>query len=275
MGVMTPALSARAVDVRAGARRILNALDVDIPQARWTAIVGPNGAGKSTLLRVLAGLGPQASAQHIHLLGQPLLAWPVQHRAQTLAWMGQNEQVSTEMSCYDVVMLGRLPYRAWLASPGPEDHAAVQQALKLAHAQAWQHRTLAQLSGGERQRVLLARALAVQAKVLLMDEPLANLDPPYQTDWLLAVRDLVQQGTTVVSVLHELPIALQADELIIMQSGDVVHQGSPREAAMRQALESVFEHRIQVREIDGIWTALPRWTAVPAFEPTRNFSSHE
>lgn len=253
------AISAHQISVTAGNRAILKSLDVQLPQGCWTAIVGPNGAGKSTLLKVLAGLWPGQPLQSVHLLGRPLSAWPRQARARALAWMGQNEAASPDLSSYDVAMLGRLPHRAWLAGPSAEDHAVVQQALRTTQAWAWQHRPLAQLSGGERQRVLLARALAVQAQVLLMDEPLANLDPPQQSDWLHTVQTLVAQGTTVVSVLHELVIALQADALVVMQDGRVLHQGPCSELRTRQALEAVFEHRIQVREIDGMWTALPRW----------------
>lgn len=253
------ALSAQQISVAAGNRPILNALDVAFPRGRWTAIVGPNGAGKSTLLKVLAGLWPRQPLHTVQLLGQPLHTWSAKERARTLAWMGQNEQVSDDMSSYDIAMLGRLPHRGWLAGPSAHDHAVVQQALQITHAWAWQHRPLSELSGGERQRVLLARALAVQAQVVLMDEPLANLDPPHQSDWLLTVRGLVGQGRTVISVLHELVIALQADELVVMQDGRVVHQGPCSDLATRQALEAVFEHRIKVCEVDGIWTALPRW----------------
>src|SRR5690606_8428424 len=104
--------------------------------------------------------------------------------------------------------------------------AAVEQALRATQAWDWRHRALGQLSGGERQRVLLARLLAVQAQVLLMDEPLANLDPPHQADWLLLVRALVVQGTTVVSVLHEVSLALQADDMVVMAAGRVLHHGA-------------------------------------------------
>lgn len=252
------AISARQISVKAGNRQILQSLDLAIPQGRWTAIVGPNGAGKSTLLKTLAGLWPRQSLQAIELLGRTLSQWPAKERARALAWLGQNEVATEDLTSYDVAMLGRLPHQAWLAVPSAHDHHVVQQALRTTQAWEWQHRPLAELSGGERQRVLLARALAVQAQVLLMDEPLANLDPPHQTDWLHTVRDLVTQGTTVVSVLHELGIALQADELVVMQAGRVLHQGPSTDAATHAALEAVFDHRVQVRQVDGLWTALPR-----------------
>ncbi|WP_455555527.1 ABC transporter ATP-binding protein [Comamonas sp.] len=252
------AINARQLYLKAENRCILDHVDLAFAQGRWTAVVGPNGAGKSSMLRALAGLWPAHIRGEVQLLGKPLAAWTARERARTLAWLGQNEAVSDELGSYDVVMLGRLPYQAWLAAPSAQDHAVVEQALRTTHAWEWRHRPLAQLSGGERQRVLLARALAVQAQVLLMDEPLANLDPPHQSDWLLTVRALVAQGTTVISVLHELGIALQADSLLVLQQGRVVHHGASRDPRTHAALEAVFDHRVQVRQVDGMWTALPR-----------------
>ena len=117
---------------------------------------------------------------------------------------------------------------------------------------------MGQLSGGERQRVLLARALAVEAQVLLMDEPLANLDPPHQTDWLLLTKALVASGKTVVSVLHEISFALHADELVVMADGRVTHQGACGDSATHRALEEVFDYRITVHSLAGQWVALPK-----------------
>jgi iron complex transport system ATP-binding protein len=134
---------------------------------------------------------------------------------------------------------------------------APEQALRATQAWDWRGRTLGQLSGGERQRVLLARALAVQAQVLLMDEPLANLDPPHQADWLAVVRALVSKGNTVVSVLHELSMALHADELVIMAAGRITHQGTCSDAATHRALEAVFDQRITIHPLANQWVALP------------------
>ena len=253
------AISACQISASIGNRLILQGIDLQLPAGRWTSIVGPNGAGKSTLLKVLAGLLPGASVQgEVQLLGRPLAQIPARERARQLAWLGQNEGSADDLSSYDVAMLGRLPHQAWLASPSAADHAAVEQALRTTQAWDWRHRPLSQLSGGERQRVLLARALAVQAQVLLMDEPLANLDPPHQADWLGMVREQVAAGRTVVSVLHEISLALHADELVILSQGRVAWQGACADAATHRALEQVFDQRIAIHPLAGQWVALPK-----------------
>jgi iron complex transport system ATP-binding protein len=249
------ALEAKGLSVRLGQAEVLHGVDLALPRARWTSVVGPNGAGKSTLLKALAGLLPHRG--EVRLMGQPLGQWPHRVRAQKLAWLGQNESSGDDLLVHDVVMLGRLPHQAWLGAPSAADQAAVAQALHATQAWDWRARALGQLSGGERQRVLLARALAVQAEVLLMDEPLANLDPPHQADWLALARALVAQGTTVVSVLHEIGMALHADEIVVMAQGRVVHQGACDDAASHRQLEAVFDHRIAVHALQGQWVTLP------------------
>lgn len=250
------AICARSVSASLGNVEVLHDISLVLPLARWTSIVGPNGAGKSTLLKVLAGLLPHQG--EVALLGRPLVGMRGRERAQQLSWLGQNEGSADDLTVYDVAMLGRLPHQAWLAPPSAADHAAVERALRATQAWDWRARALGQLSGGERQRVLLARALAVEAQVLLMDEPLANLDPPHQTDWLLTVRGLVASGKTVVSVLHEISFALHADELVLMDQGRVTHQGLCTHAATHRALEQVFDHRIAVHQLAGQWVALPK-----------------
>jgi len=193
----------------------------------------------------------QSGHAQVQLLGRDLANFPLRERAKSVAWLGQNEGGAQDLSAYDVAMLGRLPHQGWLASPSAADHAAVAQALRSMQAWDWRSRSLGSLSGGERQRVLLARALATQAQLLLMDEPLANLDPPHQADWLRTVRALVAQGTTVVSVLHEVSVALQADSLLILDQGRVAHHGAADDAATHRALEAVFGQRIAVQSVAG------------------------
>ena len=243
----------------AGKTPVLHGITLDIAKAEWTSIVGPNGAGKSTLLKCLAGVLPYSGT--VALLGTSMQNLPSRERARTLSWLGQNETSADDLTVRDVVMLGRLPHQAWLAPPSPADKLAVEEALRATQAWEWRDRALGQLSGGERQRVLLARALAVQAEVLLMDEPLANLDPPHQADWLSVVRKLVRQGTTVVSVLHEITTALAADEVLVLHRGRVHHCGPSDDAATHRALEAVFEHRIATHRLMDQWVSLPKLTA--------------
>ncbi len=250
------AVCARDISAKAGKAIVLNDVSVTFPRARWTSIVGPNGAGKSTLLKVLAGLIPFDGTTG--LLGQSMQKMPVKLRARQLSWLGQNQASADDLTAYDVAMLGRLPHQLWLAAASHVDHAAVEAALHQTHAWQWRDRTLGQLSGGERQRVLLARALAVQAEVLLMDEPLANLDPPHQTDWLVTVKALVASGKTVISVLHEVSFALQADEVVVLASGRLMHQGLCSDAASHRAIEKVFDQRLGIHQLAGQWVALPK-----------------
>jgi len=140
----------------------------------------------------------------------------------------------------------------------------VEKYLRLTQAWDWRHRSLGALSGGERQRVLLARALSVEADILLMDEPLANLDPPHQADWLEIVRGLRAQGTTVVSVLHEVTMALQADALVVMAQGRITHHGACADPRSHRALEQVFDQRIAIHAVQGQWVVIPTPSPTPA-----------
>lgn len=260
MSTPTPhALEAQQLSVTLGTHAVLQQVKLHIPSGQWTCIVGPNGAGKSTLLRALAGLTPCEG--EVMLQGRRLADWPARQRAQTLAWLGQNETGASDLTVHDLAMLGRLPHQRWLAPPNAQDRQVVEQVLRQTLLWDLRDRPLGQLSGGERQRALLARALAVEAQVVLMDEPLASLDPPHQADWLAWVRALVAQGITVVSVLHELNVALQADALVVMGQGRVLHHGPADDAATHAALQAVFDHRIRLHALaaDG----KSRWVALP------------
>jgi iron complex transport system ATP-binding protein len=253
---MSAALEARDLSVTLGGRQVLKNLDLQIKAGRWTCVVGPNGAGKSSLLRALAGLLPHSG--QVHWQGQPMTMLTRQQRALQLSWLGQGEASTLDLRVWDVAMLGRLPHQSWLGASSPNDALMVEAALKATQAWDWRERTLGELSGGERQRVLLARAMAGNAPCMLMDEPLANLDPPHQVDWLEQVDCLLAQGTTVVSVLHEIGMALHADDIVVMGGGEVLHHGAGQDAATHAAIESVFEHRIRIHALDGQWVVLPR-----------------
>ncbi|MFN7726328.1 MAG: ABC transporter ATP-binding protein [Rubrivivax sp.] len=234
-------LHTRALAVDLGGRPVLQGVDTTLARG-WTAIVGPNGAGKSTLLRTLAGLQTPASGQV--LLGeQPLHRLRPAQRARQIAWLAQQGEPSGELTVRETVALGRIAHLGLLASPGPADEAAVARAMALTECQAWATRRLHALSGGERQRVLLARALATEAPVLLLDEPTTHLDAPHQVALARLFRQLAATHT-VVTVLHDLPIAVHADHLLVLQAGRLRAQGPAHDAAVQQALVAVFDGAI-------------------------------
>ena len=246
---MSGVLQGRALTVSLGGRTVLD--DVHCRFTRgWTAIVGPNGAGKSTLLRVLAGL-LAPTAGRVQLDGQALADMPARQRGRCLAWLAQLGDAGGELNARETVALGRLPHLGLVGLPGPADEAAIDRAMAATGCSAWQHRLLTALSGGERQRVLLARVLATEAPLLLLDEPTTHLDPPHQVAVARLARRLAASHT-VVTVLHDLPLALQADRVLVMARGRVLADAAPDQPDLHAALVAVFEGALRIdRLADG------------------------
>ncbi len=260
----TALLSARGLCLALGGRKVIDQVDVNLQAGQWTAIVGPNGAGKSTLLSLLAGL-QQPDAGGVQLLGRSMRDWTARERAQRLAWLSQSSGATaeaSELTALEVVRLARLPHHGLWGQPGPNDEMAVQSALAQTQAQAYAARPLAQLSGGERQRVLLARALAVQPQVLLLDEPATHLDPPHQMALLRTLADCAQAGMAVAAVMHDVNAALAAHQLWVMQAGRLIAAGSPQDPRLQQALTAVFEGAFSIERMQR--AGHDRWVAVPA-----------
>ncbi len=254
---MTPLLRAHDVHVRLARSEVLRGVTLDIGSG-WTALVGPNGAGKSTLLRALAGLQPLTGGS-IHLHGRDLQALPASERAQHLAWLAQLSEVTGELTVRETVELGRIARLGLLGTPSPADAAVVSQAMALTECSAWASRRIHELSGGERQRVLLARVLATEARILLLDEPTTHLDAPHQRTLARLFKQLATESVgdagaarAVVTVLHDLPIALRADRLLVLNAGQLIAEGPPTDPAVQAALIGVFGHAIQIdTDIDG------------------------
>jgi iron complex transport system ATP-binding protein len=249
-------LTASNIEVSLNGDEVVNVDNLEIYKGKWTCIVGPNGAGKSTLLRALAGL-----IKHSGSVDLPLLSCAANEpfkRAQYLAWFGQNEESPDELSVYNVTMLGRLPYQGILSSPSADDHIAVKEALESTQSWNLRNRALADLSGGERQRVLLSRALAVNAEILMLDEPISNLDPQNQADLIAVIRGLTKNGKTVLSVLHEITFGLMADEIWVLNNGRIISQGHSSDPKMHLALEQVFDYRIKIYDFNGLWISIPK-----------------
>ncbi len=249
-------LSCDSLSVGYGAHVVIKQVSLDIAAARWTAIVGPNGCGKSTLLRALAGLAPLRSGT-ILLQGRRLGSWPRRERARRLAWLTQSP-TATDLTAAEVVGLGRFAHGGWLAHRQAEDDAAMHRAMMATGSLAWEHRRLSTLSGGERQRVHLARVLAVEAPVLLLDEPTTHLDPPHQEDVARLLREQAHgRGVSVVSAIHDLSLALTADRLIVLGYRGVIGHGTIREALAGDWLSMAFETRVNVIEHQGVYLWRP------------------
>ena len=243
----TPRLQAKGVVVRLGGREVLCGVDLEVGGG-WTALVGPNGAGKSTLLRTLAGLR-RPDAGEVRLDGRPLAALRAAERARRLAWLAQQSDVTGELTAEETVALGRIAHLGLIGTPGAADATAVARAMALTECTAWARRRLHELSGGERQRVLLARALATEAPLLLLDEPTTHLDAPHQVALARLFASLSRDPVyprAVLSVLHDLPIALAADRIVVLAEGRIVAVGAPHDATLQSALVSVFGGAIRV-----------------------------
>ncbi len=254
-------LQAEGLRLRLGANQAVDGVSIRLHAGQWAAIVGPNGAGKSTLLSLLAGLRAPDAGQ-VHLQGRSLATLPARERARGLAWLSQQGESEGEIAARDVVRLGRLPRHGLFGAPDAADEAAVDRALAETEATAFAARRLSELSGGERQRVLLARALAVEAPVLLLDEPTTHLDAPHQRALLRGLAARARNGAAVAAVLHDLTLALAADRVLVMAAGRIKADGPPADAALRAALIHVFDHAFS---IEAVATAAgPRWVAVPA-----------
>lgn len=251
-----PALACRALSVGYGRRTVLEGVSLDLAAGSWTAIVGPNGSGKSTLLRALAGLLPLQRGM-VSLQGRALASWSRRERARRLAWLAQSSG-ATNLTASEVVGLGRFAHSGWLAHRKSEDDAAMRRAMLATGSLSWAARRLSTLSGGERQRVYLARVLAVEAPVLLLDEPTTHLDPPHQEDIARLLRSQARLGgVCVLSAIHDLSMALTADRLIVLGSDGLVGHGTIREALDGDWLSAAFRTRVSIVEHAGVYLWRP------------------
>jgi iron complex transport system ATP-binding protein len=252
-------LTARAATAGYGHFPAVTGVYLDVEAGRCLAVLGPNGAGKSTLLRALAGVLP-LSAGTILLEGRPLAQWQRREVAKRVTLVPQSVQFTFPVSVEEVVAQGRAPHLGPWRSATAADRAAVQRALEAVGLADKAQISIHQLSGGERQRVILARALATEARVLLLDEPATALDLHHQAELASVVRQRLKAGVAVVLVAHDLNFALAlADEVLVLQRGAVVAHGSPSQVVSPQLLRCVFhvEGEFLTRG-EGATAVLPR-----------------
>jgi iron complex transport system ATP-binding protein len=234
-------LSLREVDFAYAERPVLRGVSLELRPGRVLGLLGPNGAGKSTLVRLAAGLLRPARGQ-VRLADRDLSAWPRREVAKRVALLPQDGLLPPAFTAWEVAMMGRTPHLGWLGAEGATDRAVVEQALELADVAAVADRRVDELSGGERQRVMLARALAQEPSVLLLDEPTVHLDLGHQVALLsLVVRLARQGGLAVLVVFHDLNLAGQScDELVLLSRGRVAAAGSPDDLLASPVVREVY-----------------------------------
>ena len=237
---MTAFLNAQSLSVTLAGRVVLRDVSLVLSAGHLVALVGPNGAGKTTLLRALAGLVPSEGA--IHVGGDALSSLSLRERARRFAYLPQGHIVHWPLPARDIVALGRYPHG--VTDPArltPKDADAVQRAMQAADVTRFAARRVTELSGGERSRVALARVLAVEAPVILADEPTNSLDPRHQIDVMKTLRTAADQGGLVMVVTHDLGLAARfADTIVVLSEGRLVSLGVPADALSEQVMAEVF-----------------------------------
>lgn len=226
--------------VELGRRRVLEDVTAQFDGGELVGVIGPNGAGKSTLVRAMLGL-VKPCAGSCRLDGRDVAALPARERARALAYLPQGQTLHWPLAVERLVTLGRLPHLAPLSRIGARDRGIVAAAMARADVGHLAGRVATELSGGERARVMLARALAVGAPGLAVDEPLASLDPGHQIDVMELLAREAREGAMVVAVLHDLTLAARyCDRLMLLDGGRLVAAGSPAEVLSPDRLRAVY-----------------------------------
>lgn len=247
-------------------REVLCGVSLDLAPGSVLAVLGPNGAGKSTLLRCLAGaLRPEG---RVELDGRPLADIPPAARARLMAYVPQHIAPRLPFTVFEAVLMGRRPYLSW--RPRAEDLDAAWLALERLGLAELAGREFSELSGGQRQKAALARALAQDSRLLIMDEPTSSLDLRHQLEVMALLRELAEtEGRGVALAVHDLNLAARhADRVLLLRAGRVFAQGAPEDALTPEALAQVFG--VEVRRVDSGPCPMFLPIAPTAMEPDPN-----
>ena len=254
-----PAIELRDVSFGYGADAVVQNISFAIGRGEVVGIIGPNGSGKSTLLRLLSGFLRPWRGQ-VLLEGQPLARYDRRALGRRVGVVPQETALSLPFSVTEMVLFGRTPHVGGFGFERNSDLVAAQRAMQRTDTAHLARRAVTELSGGERQRVILARALAQEPAVLLLDEPAAFLDIRHAVEMYDLLRDLQREGMTVVSVLHDLNMAaLYCDRLLLLQAGRIARAGTPAEVVTYTTVTEVYgtEVYVALNDITGCVNVLP------------------
>jgi iron complex transport system ATP-binding protein len=251
------AIFAREVTVRLGGRAVVRDVDLEVPRGQWVGLIGPNGAGKTTLLRALAGLVPHAGSIALH--DRPTAKLGRRDWSRLVAVVPQEPVTPPWMTVAEYVLLGRTPHLGQLARESADDRSAVSRTLARLDLLDHRDRLLGTLSGGERQRVVVARALAQQASIVLLDEPTAALDIGHQQQALELLDTLRDESElTLVAAMHDLTLAAQyADRMVLLDDGRVAADGRPSDVLTEESIARHYDAHIRVVRVDERLAVVP------------------
>jgi len=254
------------------ARKVLDEINFEADEGEFIGLIGPNGSGKTTLLKIIDGvLKPKVGS--VYLDCKRISEFDSRELARELAIVPQTAELGFDLKVFDVVMMGRYPYLGRLSIEGELDEERVKFWMKLTNTLHLAERSIKEISGGEGQRVLIARALAQEPRILLLDEPTANLDLCYQIEIMNLLKELVEKlGLTIICAIHDLNLAARySDKIILINDGKIKSMGKPVEVLTEENLREVFkvEAKIEYDRDSRSLTIIPIRTVTQEFEKSK------
>jgi len=242
------------MDYAYGTKKVLNQISYDMEQGQCIAILGNNGAGKSTMLKCISGIYTTAKGC-VYVAGKNVLKESRKEMAKQVAYVAQSNS-GNAMTVFDAVLLGRRPYMKWDVSQ--EDHEICEEVITQMGIQDLKMRYLDQLSGGELQKVMLARALAQQPTLLLLDEPTSNLDPKNQYEVMATIRNIAKtKNIAVVIVIHDLNLAFRYCDRFLFLKDQELYQYGPIEEITPECIQEVYQIPVVLEQIHGVHIMIP------------------
>ena len=259
MGMAEPAIEARDLRFSYGREPVIKDVSLACSTGELIGIIGPNGSGKSTLLRLLSGVLRPAGGE-VRVRGKRIGDYVLRELAQTVAVVPQDTMIEFPFSVTEIVLMGRSPHLGGFAFEDDRDLQVARAAMQRAGVLHLAGRSVLELSGGERQRVILARALAQEASILLLDEPTAFLDIRHEVEIYDLLQDLQREGKSIITVLHDLNLAgLYCDRIALLKAGRLVRVGPPSEVITYATLTEVYETEVYIdlNDVTGTVNVLP------------------